>query len=214
MCTAVARDAPACSVPERSAAVPTPSSCLPRRALQRWSWAARSAWSRFAVRCSSAARSARTSSPCRVGRGGLAWAPTSRRTRLLCPSAAFAPPSLRPPRLPILRRGDARLRRRGHLCRRHVHRRLHGRAVGRRPHPPAVCGLLPGAPGLCASEGRRVGAATARRRCGAPALLLAQPTTRLRSLQGGTHWTHWAYVLESAVAAMRQADAAAQPQRL
>lgn len=24
--------------------------------------------------------------------------------------------------------------------------------------------------------------------------------------QGGTHWTHWAYVLESAVAAMRQAD--------
>lgn len=27
--------------------------------------------------------------------------------------------------------------------------------------------------------------------------------------QGGTHWTHWAYVLESAVAAMRQADAAA-----
>ncbi|KAL4419832.1 hypothetical protein ABPG75_006930 [Micractinium tetrahymenae] len=26
--------------------------------------------------------------------------------------------------------------------------------------------------------------------------------------QGGTHWTHWAYVLESAVAAMRQADAA------
>ena len=26
--------------------------------------------------------------------------------------------------------------------------------------------------------------------------------------QGGTHWTHWAYVLESAVAAMREADAA------
>ncbi|GAB4815805.1 hypothetical protein N2152v2_002851 [Parachlorella kessleri] len=25
--------------------------------------------------------------------------------------------------------------------------------------------------------------------------------------QGGTHWTHWAYVLESAVAAMREADA-------
>lgn len=27
--------------------------------------------------------------------------------------------------------------------------------------------------------------------------------------QGGTHWTHWAYVLESAVAAMREADDAA-----
>ena len=24
--------------------------------------------------------------------------------------------------------------------------------------------------------------------------------------QGGTHWTHWAYVLESALAAMRGAD--------
>ena len=27
--------------------------------------------------------------------------------------------------------------------------------------------------------------------------------------QGGTHWTHWAYVLEVAVARMREADAAA-----
>lgn len=30
--------------------------------------------------------------------------------------------------------------------------------------------------------------------------------------QGGTHWTHWAHVLESAVTAMRQADAAAAAQ--
>lgn len=39
-----------------------------------------------------------------------------------------------------------------------------------------------------------------------------RPSPRLPRLllppQGGTHWTHWAYVLESAVAAMRQADAA------
>lgn len=44
---------------------------------------------------------------------------------------------------------------------------------------------------------------------------LANATAKTRRcclvwLQGGTHWTHWAYVLESAVAAMRAADAAAE----
>jgi hypothetical protein len=38
----------------------------------------------------------------------------------------------------------------------------------------------------------------------------ARPSLGLRlELQGGTHWTHWAYVLESSIAAMREADAAA-----
>ena len=43
-----------------------------------------------------------------------------------------------------------------------------------------------------------------------PHPVAARPPLGLRlALQGGTHWTHWAYVLESSIAAMREADAAA-----
>lgn len=47
---------------------------------------------------------------------------------------------------------------------------------------------------------------------GVPVPLIAASPPPLLCRQGGTHWTHWAYVLESAVAAMRQADAAAGAQ--
>ena len=184
-CTHAAATAAGCALCSAATHLCLSPSCAEARPagpclLQRWSWAARSAWWPFAARCSSAAPLDPTSNRCQVSvpaaprcaRCACHAVPAGVTTRsqaaccyacavllhaLRCRSLkqpAFSPSSTPPP-LPThsnahnASRRDPRLRRRGDLRRRHLHRRQHRGAERGRPHPAAIRRLLPGGAGGC-----------------------------------------------------------------